>query len=325
MHKKILITGACGFIGTNYIHYLMNQGSDIEIFNLDALDFEISRNNHAHLDSERYHFIHGSILDKDLLDKIFKNHKINEVANFAAKSHVDNSIKQPEIFILNNTLGTQILLDVALKFQVEKFLHISTDEVYGSLDFNSPSTTEQSNLQPNNPYSASKASADCIVRSYNKTYQMPCLITRSSNNFGPYQYPEKLIPVVISNALNNQAIPVYGDGLNVRDWIYVEENCRAVDLVRLKGLPGEVYNIPGHKEISNIHLVKMILKLLGKPESLINFVEDRKGHDLRYSMNGLKLEKLGFQLETSFEHNLQKTIDWYLQHPEWLKVKSLVG
>jgi dTDP-glucose 4,6-dehydratase len=325
MHKKILITGACGFIGTNYIHYLMNQGSDIEIFNLDALDFEISRNNHAHLDSERYHFIHGSILDKDLLDKIFKNHKINEVVNFAAKSHVDNSIKQPEIFILNNTLGTQILLDVSLKFQVEKFLHISTDEVYGSLDFNSPSTTEQSNLQPNNPYSASKAGADCIVRSYNKTYQMPCLITRSSNNFGPYQYPEKLIPVVISNALNDRAISVYGDGLNVRDWIYVEENCRAVDLVRLKGLPGEVYNIPGHKEISNIHLVKMILKLLGKPESLINFVEDRKGHDLRYSMNGLKLEKLGFQLETGFEHNLQKTIDWYLQHPEWLKVKSLVG
>jgi len=325
MHKKILVTGANGFIGTNFIHHVLQKYPDLEVFNLDALDFEISRLNHKHQDPERYHFIQGSILNKDLLSDLFKKHKFQEVVNFAAKSHVDNSIKDPEIFVVHNTLGTQVLLDIALKFEIEKFLHISTDEVYGSLNFDSESTTENSNLLPNNPYSASKAGADCLVRSYNRTYQMPCLITRSSNNFGPYQYPEKLIPVVISNALNNQPIPVYGNGLNMRDWIFVAENCRAVDLVRTKGQIGEIYNIPGHKEVSNIQLIKIILKLLGKPDSLIKFIEDRKGHDLRYSMNGSKLEALGFKLETSFEDNLQTTIDWYLAHPEWLRVKALTA
>jgi dTDP-glucose 4,6-dehydratase len=323
MQKKILVTGANGFIGTNFVQYVLHKYPDLEIYNLDALDFEISQDNHKHQDPERYHFIHGSILDKNLVSNLFKQHKFNEVINFAAKSHVDNSIKDPEIFVIHNTLGTQVLLDIALKNEVEKFLHISTDEVYGSLNFDSPSTDENSNLLPNNPYSASKAGADCLVRSYHKTYQMPCLITRSSNNFGPYQYPEKLIPVVISNALNNQPIPVYGNGLNMRDWIFSAENCRAVDLVRNQGKIGEIYNIPGHKEISNIQLIKIILKLLNKPDSLINFIEDRKGHDLRYSMNGSKLSALGFKLETSFEDNLQKTLDWYLAHPEWLQIKAL--
>lgn len=321
MQTKILVTGANGFIGTNFVHQILNLHPNLEIFNLDALDFEISQNNHAHLDSDRYHFIHGSILDKELLSNLFKKHKFTEVINFAAKSHVDNSIKEPEAFVVHNTLGTQVLLNTALKYEVEKFLHISTDEVYGSLNFDSPSTDENSNLLPNNPYSASKAGADCLVRSYFRTYQMPCLITRSSNNFGPYQYPEKLIPVVISNAMNDEQIPVYGNGQNMRDWIYVCENCRAVDLVRTKGQIGEIYNIPGHKEISNIHLVKLILKILNKPESLIQFVEDRKGHDLRYSMNGSKLESLGFKLESSFEENLQKTVDWYLSNKNWLKIK----
>ena len=316
---KILVTGCNGFIGTNYVHLLYESYPELEIFNLDCLDFDISKTNHEQLDPDRYHFIHGSILDKDLIDSLFIEHQFQQVVNFAAKSHVDNSILDREVFVTNNVLGTQVLLDATLKYEIDLFLQISTDEVYGSLDYDSPSTTEKANILPNNPYSASKAGADCLVRSYFQTFQLPCIITRSSNNFGPYQYPEKLIPVVISNALNNQAIPVYGEGLNVRDWIYVRENCRGVDLARTKGKPGEIYNIPGHEEIKNIDLVKQILKILDKPESLINFVEDRKGHDLRYSMDGSKLKSLGFALETSFEDNLKQTIDWYLANLSWIK------
>jgi dTDP-glucose 4,6-dehydratase len=323
--KKILITGGSGFIGTNFIKLLYEHYSDLEIFNLDCLDFSISKNNHQELDSERYHHILGSTLDKDLLLKLFQEHKFSEVINFAAKSHVDNSIADPSIFTFNNILGTQYLLDAALKYETELFLQISTDEVYGSLKLDDPSTTEESNFKPNNPYSASKAGADCLVRSYYQTYKMPCLITRSSNNFGPYQYPEKLIPVIISNALNNQKIPIYGTGENIRDWIYVKENCRAVDLVRQKGKLGEVYNIPGHEEIKNIDITKTILKILNKPDSLIEFVADRKGHDFRYSMNGSKLNDLGFKLESNFEENLAKTINWYLnsENHKWIQVKSL--
>jgi dTDP-glucose 4,6-dehydratase len=323
--KKILITGGSGFIGTNFIKLLYESYSDLEIFNLDCLDFSISKNNHHELNSERYHHILGSTLDKDLLLKLFQEHKFSEVINFAAKSHVDNSIADPSIFTFNNILGTQYLLDAALKYETELFLQISTDEIYGSLKLDDPSTTEESNFKPNNPYSASKAGADCLVRSYYQTYKMPCLITRSSNNFGPYQYPEKLIPVIISNALNNQKIPIYGTGENIRDWIYVKENCRAVDLVRQKGKLGEVYNIPGHEEIKNIDITKTILKILNKPDSLIEFVADRKGHDFRYSMNGSKLNNLGFKLESNFEENLSKTINWYLnsKNDKWIQVKSL--
>ncbi len=323
--KKILITGGSGFIGTNFIKLLYEEHRDLEIFNLDCLDFNISKDNHAELDSERYHHIIGSTLDKDLLLKLFQEERFDEVINFAAKSHVDNSIADPSIFSINNILGTQYLLDMALKFETNLFLQISTDEVYGSLKLEDASTTEESNFKPNNPYSASKAGADCLVRAYHQTYKLPCLITRSSNNFGPYQYPEKLIPVIISNALNNEKIPIYGTGENIRDWIYVKENCRAVDLVRQKGRTGEVYNIPGHEEIRNIDITKTILKILNKPESLIEFVTDRKGHDFRYSMDGTKLKELGFKLESSFEENLSKTIAWYLkpENAKWIKIKSL--
>lgn len=319
--KKILVTGCNGFIGTNFLNLIYESYPDLEIFNIDSLDFDISKNNHQDKDSTRYHFIHGSILDKELLSKLFTANKFDQIINFAANSHVDNSIINPEAFTYNNVIGTQRLLDMALKHEPDLFLHISTDEVYGSLDFDSPSTTESASIQPNNPYSASKAGADCLVRSYYRTFKLPCLITRSSNNFGPYQYPEKFIPVVISNALNNQAIPVYGTGNNVRDWIYVRDNCRAVDLVRNKGQIGEIYNIPGHEEVANIDLARTILKVLGKDESLIKFVEDRKGHDLRYSMNGSKLRALGFELEESFEGGLAKTIKWYQTNSNWLKVK----
>ncbi len=322
--KKILVTGCNGFIGTNFVNLVYASYPDTEIFNIDNLDLEITKDNHVGKDADRYHFIHGSILDKELLTKLFSQHKFDQVINFAAYSHVDNSITDPEAFTVNNVLGTQRLLDVALKYEPELFLHISTDEVYGSLEFDSPSTTEEASIKPNNPYSASKAAADCLVRSYYRTFKLPCLITRSSNNFGPYQYPEKFIPVVISNALNNQAIPVYGSGRNVRDWIYVADNCRAVDLVRNKGQIGEIYNIPGHEEVQNIDLAKTILKVLGKDESLIKFVEDRKGHDLRYSMDGSKIKALGFKLEASFENELASTIEWYKTNTKWLKVKPAV-
>lgn len=318
MMEKILVTGGNGFIGSNFIHLMYENYTDMEIFNLDCLDFEITAENHSHLDSSRYHELRANLLDKDYLVKLFKEHKFTGIVNFAANSHVDNSIKSPELFPLNNIIGTQNLLDVALKNEIPSFLHISTDEVYGSLELDTPSTTEESNLLPNNPYSASKAGADCLVRSYVKTFQMPCKITRSSNNFGPYQYPEKFIPVVISKILADEKIPVYGQGLNVRDWILARDNCRAVDLVRTKGEFGEIYNIPGYKEITNIELVKTILKVMGKDESLISFVEDRKGHDLRYSMDGSKIEALGFSYETSFEDALNQTIEWYKANPKFL-------
>lgn len=323
MSKKILVTGASGFIGTNFVHHIYNNYPDLEIFNLDCLDFEISIDNHKDLSTDRYHFIEGSILDRNLLFQVFSQNKFDQVINFAAKSHVDNSISDPEVFTVNNVLGTHVLLDVALKYEVPLFLQVSTDEVYGSLNMDSPSTTEESAILPNNPYSASKAAADCLVRSYNKTYQMPCIISRSSNNFGPYQYPEKLIPVVISNAMNDEPIPIYGNGKNVRDWIYVEDNCRAIDCIRNNGEIGEIYNIPGHKEIQNIELTKKILNILGKDESLISFVEDRKGHDLRYSMDGSKLQSLGFSLSKSFDEAMQSTVDWYLKNQSWLKVKEV--
>lgn len=311
MVEKILITGGNGFIATNFIHYLYETYTDIEIINIDCIDFPESINNHNHLDTNRYHFIKGSILDKDLLKGIFEKHKFNQVLNFAAKSHVDNSISSPEIFVTTNVMGTHNLLELSLKHEIPLFLQISTDEVYGSLSFDQEPTTEESNMLPNNPYSASKAGADCLVRSYNRTFKLPTIISRSSNNYGPYQATEKFIPVVITKALNNERIPVYGQGANIRDWVYVLDNCRAVDLIRTKGKIGEIYNIPGDYEISNLELVKIILDLLGKSHDLINFVEDRKGHDLRYSMDGKKITELGFKHNISFEKGLEKTIDWY--------------
>jgi dTDP-glucose 4,6-dehydratase len=320
--KKILVTGGNGFIATNYIKLLAKKYPDMEIHNIDCLDFPITTNNHDELDTERYRFHNKSILDYDFLKNLFAQEKFDQVINFAAKSHVDTSITNPGIFVETNVLGTHNLLDLSLKNEVGLFFHISTDEVYGSLTMDDPSTKEDSPLEPNNPYSAAKAGADCMVRSYSKTFKLPIVLTRSSNNFGAYQYPEKLIPVIISNALSNESIPVYGDGSNVRDWIHVEENCNAIDLVRTKGKTGEIYNIPGYREIKNIDIVKTILSSLNKPESLIKFVEDRKGHDIRYSMDGTKIQNLGFSFESDFETSLKKTIDWYLKNESWLQVKA---
>ena len=324
MSKKVLVTGGNGFIATNYIKQAIAKHPDTEFFNLDCIDFPITKNNHDDTNPDQYHFIHGSILDNDLLAKLFAEHKVDQVMNFAAKSHVDTSITNPGIFVETNVQGTHYLLQHSLKNEVELFLQISTDEVYGSLNFDSPSTTEDSNLLPNNPYSAAKAGADCMVRSYHQTFKLPVVTTRSSNNYGPYQYPEKLIPGVISKALSIQPIPVYGEGSNVRDWIYVEDNCAAVDLVRTKGNIGEIYNIPGSKEISNLELVKGILKKLDKPESLITFVEDRKGHDLRYSMEGSKIKALGHENNCDFDTGIQKTIDWYINNEAWLNIATAV-
>ena len=340
MKNKILITGGSGFIGTNFVKLLYKNYPNTEIFNLDKFDFEISKNNHRDILAQkfltnikqnskhklspdnRYHEINGSILDEELLDKLFREYKFDQVINFAAQSHVDNSIKSPNIFTINNVIGTQNLLNQCLKNETSLFIQISTDEVYGSLTAEDTSTNEESTLQPNNPYSASKAAADCIVRSYYQTYQLPCIITRSSNNFGPYQYPEKLIPVVISNALKNQTIPIYGDGLNIRDWVFVEDNCKAIDFIRQNGKIGEVYNIPGHSEITNIQMSTEILKILNKATSLIKYVEDRKGHDFRYSMDGRKLKKLGFEIQSNFSKNLKDTVNWYLNNPNWLSTKE---
>jgi dTDP-glucose 4,6-dehydratase len=322
--QNILVTGGSGFIGTNFIKLLHSKYDDLNIYNFDELDFDISKENHSELKDGRYKLIHASLLNKDALANLFSEVHFDYVVNFAAKSHVDNSIKTPEIFTTNNIIGTQNLLEQCLKKQPKLFIQISTDEVYGSLSETDPSTTEESNFQPNNPYSASKAGADCLVRSYYKTFGLPVIITRSSNNFGPYQYPEKLIPVIISKIKNGQKVPIYGKGENIRDWVFVEDNCAAIDFIRNNGKIGEVYNIPGHEEIKNIDLAKNIIKLLGKDESEIEFVADRPGHDIRYSMDGSKLEKLGFKIESNFEANLNKTIEWYVKNDKWLKVFSNV-
>lgn len=322
MSKKILVTGGCGFIGSNFIHLLHDKHTNVEIFNLDCLDFPFTKYNHKNLDQSRYTLLHANLLDKDKLKEIFEKYRFDEVINFAACSHVDNSIKNPEAFTANNVLGTQRLMDMILKYEIPKFLHISTDEVYGSLTFEDDSSKEDANLLPNNPYSASKAGADCLVRSYGKTFGMPYKITRSGNNFGPYQYPEKFIPVIISKVMKGEKIPVYGKGENRRDWIYVEDNCEAIDIVRDKGENGEIYNIPGQTETSNLELAQYIIKALDKSDDLISFVEDRKGHDLRYSMDGEKIKALGFDHKYDFENGIKQTIEWYQTNQEWLEINE---
>jgi len=317
--RNILVTGGSGFIGTNFIHLIHSKYPEYLIYNLDELDFDISKKNHDHL-GDRYKLIHTSLLNKNNLNDLFDQVHFDYVVNFAAKSHVDNSIKSPEIFTSNNIIGTQNLLEQCLKKTPKLFIQISTDEVYGSLEIFDQPTTEESNLKPNNPYSASKAGADCLVRSYYKTFGLPVITTRSSNNFGPYQYPEKLIPVIIKKIANGQKVPIYGKGENIRDWVFVEDNVSAIDFILHNGLIGEIYNIPGHKEIKNIDLASKIMSFLGKTEAEIEYVKDRPGHDFRYSMDGSKLEKLGFKISGDFETNLKKTIDWYLENPNWLKI-----
>ncbi len=315
--KTILVTGGAGFIGSNFVRYMLHTHS-YRIINIDKLTYAGNLENLADVESHpNYTFVKGDICDRLLIDKLFQEEHIDTVVNFAAESHVDRSILGARVFVETNVLGTQTLLDAAKTHGVEKFLQVSTDEVYGTLG-ETGYFTEETPLAPNSPYSASKAGADLLVRAYHETFKMPTLITRCSNNYGPYQFPEKLIPLMIANALNDKPLPVYGDGLNVRDWLYVEDHCRAIDTVLHKGKFGEVYNIGGHNEKRNIDIVKLILQKLGKPESLITFVKDRPGHDRRYAIDASKIEReLGWRPQETFESGIEKTIQWYLEHRKW--------
>jgi len=302
---KILITGGAGFIGTNFVHYI-HENYDYDIVVLDKLTYAGNKDNLKDILPD-IQFIRGDIGNEEDIKVAMKDCDL--VVNFAAETHVDRSITDPSIFVKTDVLGTYNLLEHVRKYDVEKYLQISTDEVYGSIE--DGSFTEESNIDPSSPYSASKAGGDVLVSAYHKTYDLPVLITRSSNNYGPYQYPEKLIPLFILNAMQNKPLPVYGTGENVREWIYVMDNCSGIDTVLNKGKFGEVYNIGGGNEKTNIEITRMILDLLGKPESLITYVEDRLGHDLRYSLDSTKTRKLGWKPEWSFEDGLKQTVEWY--------------
>jgi dTDP-glucose 4,6-dehydratase len=312
--KSLLVTGCAGFIGSNFVRYIIEKYPDYRIKNLDALTYAGNRENLKDLeDNPNYQFHHGNILDEPLVEKLMSD--VDIVINFAAETHVDRSIQEAGSFIQTDVVGTFTLLEAAKKYEVERFIQISTDEVYGSIE--QGSFTEESNLLPNSPYSASKSGADLLVRSYFKTFGIPAIITRSSNNFGPYQYPEKVIPLFITNAMDGQPLPLYGDGKNVRDWIYVLDNCAAIDFVLHGGQPGEIYNIGAGNEIQNIEITKMILRKLGKPKSLIKPVPDRLGHDRRYSLDCSKLRQLGWKPIHDFEDALDRTIEWYKNNMKW--------
>jgi dTDP-glucose 4,6-dehydratase len=314
---KLLVTGGAGFIGSNFVLYMLKQHPDYEIVNIDALTYAGNLENLKSIENNSKHsFIKADITDAQAIDQLMQQ-GIDVVVNFAAESHVDRSILEPEVFVKTNVLGTQVLLDAAKKYNVTKFVQVSTDEVYGSLG-ETGLFTEETPLQPNSPYSASKAGGDLLVRAYHETFGLPVNITRCSNNYGPYQFPEKLIPLMISRALSDQQLPVYGDGLNIRDWLYVEDHCSAIDLVIHQGKLGEVYNIGGNNERTNVHIVKTVLEELGKPESLISYVQDRPGHDRRYGIDPTKtMNELGWKPKHSFETGIKETIRWYLDNEEW--------
>lgn len=319
LKRKVLVTGGAGFIGGNFVQYMVNRYPDYEIYNLDGLTYAGELAKHREIESRKnYHFIHADITDETTIRSIFQHERFDYIVHFAAESHVDRSILDPSAFVRTNILGTQILLEAALQIGITKFVHISTDEVYGELQLESvESFHEETPLQPNSPYSASKASSDLLVRSYFKTYGLPMNITRCSNNYGPYQYPEKLIPLTILKALNEEKIPVYGDGKNIRDWLHVYDHCTAIDLVLHKGVNGEIYNIGGHNERTNLEVVKAILHILGKTDKLIEYVPDRLGHDKRYAIDPTKLNNLGWNSSYTFEDGILETIQWYQDHKEW--------
>jgi dTDP-glucose 4,6-dehydratase len=320
---KLLVTGGAGFIGSNFIHYVLRNHHDWEVTNLDKLTYAGNLENLKDIeDDSRYRFIRGDITDRDLIDRVLSNH-FDIIVNFAAESHVDRSILDPSPFIETNMKGTQVLLEGAKQYKVAKFIQISTDEVYGSLEAGGK-FSEQSPLMPNSPYAASKAASDFLCRAYYNTYGLPVIITRSSNNYGPLQFPEKIIPLVITNALEGKPLPIYGDGLNVRDWIHVDDHCCALDVIIQKGRIGEVYNIGGSNEITNLELVRMILDILSKPDSLIAFVADRPGHDHRYALDITKIDReLGWRPSYPFEEALKDTVNWYIQHESWWRrIKS---
>ena len=319
---KFLVTGGAGFIGSNYLHYVVNKYPNDNFVCLDALTYAGNYNNIEALEKKKnYKFIKGDIRDKELVNKLFKKEKFDIIINFAAESHVDNSIKDPNLFADTNILGTMNLLNASKEFNVKRYHQISTDEVYGDLPLNRPDLlfTEENPIHTSSPYSASKAGADLQVLAYARTFKLPVTISRCSNNYGPYQFPEKLIPVVILKALNNEPIPVYGKGENVRDWIHVHDHNVGVDLIVRNGKPGEIYNLGGHSEKTNLEVVKTILKQLKKPESLITYVTDRPGHDLRYAIDSNKIEKeLGWKRSYKFDEGIKETIDWYVNNPKWI-------
>jgi len=314
----IFVTGGAGFIGSNYILYLLSNYPDVRVVNLDALTYAGNLANLKSVETNaRYRFYKGAIEDKKRVEEIFAVEKPDIVVHFAAESHVDRSILDGRPFVISNVLGTQTLLDVAKTVGVSKFVHVSTDEVYGSLGEEGV-FTEETPIAPNSPYSASKAGSDLLVRAYYETFKMPCVITRCSNNYGPYQFPEKLIPLMISNALYDLPLPVYGSGTNVRDWIHVADHCHGVHLAAMHGKPGEVYNLGGESERRNIDIVTQILSILGKSDSLIKYVQDRPGHDFRYAMGIEKARReLGFEPSVTFEDGLVQTVEWYLTNEAW--------
>jgi len=318
---NVLVTGGAGFIGSNFIRYMFEKHPDYRIVCLDKLTYAGNiRNLEEFLGKANFRFVRGDIADRELVYKLFEEEKFDIVINFAAESHVDRSIKEPEVFLKTNVLGTQVLLDASRDFGVKRFHQVSTDEVYGDLPLDRPDLKfkETDNLRPSSPYSASKAAADLLVLAYHRTYKVPVSVSRCSNNYGPYQFPEKLIPLMIINALNDKELPVYGTGQNVRDWIHVMDHCEAIDLVVHKGREGEIYNIGGNCEKPNIQVVKTIVKELGKPESLIRFVTDRPGHDLRYAIDSSKIEKeLGWKPKVKFEEGIRETIEWYVKNERW--------
>ena len=319
---RFLVTGGAGFIGSNYMHYVVDKYPEDYFVCLDALTYAGNYNNIKDLEGrDNYKFVHGDITDREFIDKLFSEENFDVVINFAAESHVDNSIKNPGIFLTTNIIGTQVLMDASLKYNIKRYHQVSTDEVYGDLPLDRPDLlfTEDTPIHTSSPYSSSKAGADLLVGAYHRTFGLPTTISRCSNNYGPYQFPEKLIPVVISKALKNEKIPVYGNGSNVRDWIHVIDHNIGVDLIVRNGKVGEVYNLGGHSERSNLEVVKTILKQMGKSEDLITFVEDRKGHDLRYAIDSTKVEKeLGWDRTYTFEKGIKETVDWYLNNTEWI-------
>ena len=318
---KILVTGGAGFIGSNFIYYMLENRPDYEIVCLDKLTYAGNLKTLSKaIQNPKFKFVKGDIADREFVDNLFSQEIFDKVVNFAAESHVDRSIESPEIFLQTNIMGTASLLDACRKHSVSRYHQVSTDEVYGDLPLDRTDLffTEETPIHTSSPYSASKASADLLTLAYFRTYNLPVTISRCSNNYGPYHFPEKLIPLIISRALNNESIPVYGNGLNVRDWLYVEDHCKAIAMILENGREGEVYNIGGHNEKTNIDVVKTVLSILGKPESLITYVKDRAGHDLRYAIDPAKIHnELGWLPETTFEDGIEKTIKWYLDNKEW--------
>jgi dTDP-glucose 4,6-dehydratase len=318
---KIIVTGGAGFIGGNFVHYMLKKHDDYKIICVDSLTYAGNMETLAPvMDNPNFRFVKADITDRDAINKLFEEEHPDMVVNFAAESHVDRSIENPGVFLNTNIIGTQVMLDACRKYGIQRFHQVSTDEVYGDLPLDRPDLffMETTPIHTSSPYSASKASADLLVQAYHRTFKLPVTISRCSNNYGPYHFPEKLIPLMIANALNDKPLPVYGKGENVRDWLYVEDHCKAIDLIIHNGRVGEVYNIGGHNEMTNIDIVKIIIKALGKSEDLITYVTDRAGHDMRYAIDPTKIHtELGWLPETMFAEGIQKTIEWYLNNREW--------